>query len=159
MTDALALPAELAGRQLVLVLPPGVRRPAGFDGIPSATQSPAVAAKACPAEPCLIDGDIMSNSDRSLKVSVDGVVETVYLNGEEGPLWFNLASQPHNGPRGRGRWQMTETRGHGHEGTKAWSGMSKTEREILIIRVARYQQSLRRRGVHIPDLSVSIEDA
>uniref|UniRef100_A0A7S2DYQ0 Uncharacterized protein n=1 Tax=Alexandrium andersonii TaxID=327968 RepID=A0A7S2DYQ0_9DINO len=155
MTDALAvpsaLPPALAGRQLVVVLPRGAARPSGFEGVPVAVQSQ-VAAEDVPSEDkASIEGDITGNDGRKVKVRIHGWEEDIYINGSEGPIWMSPQLQPQNGHRGTGRWQMTVTRSHGHEGTKHWSDMTKTERELIIARTAKHNHAYRVYGYDLPE--------
>mmetsp|Transcript_118219 Transcript_118219/g.314585 ORF Transcript_118219/g.314585 Transcript_118219/m.314585 type:complete len:135 (-) Transcript_118219:105-509(-) len=83
-------------------------------------------------------GDILGDEERAVKVIFEGVYEEeLHIDGEKGPMVKQLNGAQQHGSSGLGRYQDGRV---GHEGSKAWKEMGRTERELWLIRIAKRQR-------------------
>merc|ERR1719221_2589176 len=83
---------------------------------------------------------MLGGNQRMVKVDVDGEEEEVFIDAENGPMWLDATGRYLRGQNDTGRFNLGNS---GHEGSKAWYAMSKTEREVLLIRIARRQKAMK----------------
>mmetsp|Transcript_29679 Transcript_29679/g.91364 ORF Transcript_29679/g.91364 Transcript_29679/m.91364 type:complete len:151 (+) Transcript_29679:55-507(+) len=99
-------------------------------------------------QPIPLKGDVGGDGQRSVYVTIDGDEVEVYIDGEKGPIMVQLNGSHRHGESGLGRYQDGQI---GHEGSKAWADMGRTERECHIVRIAKRQKAVQERRRESPD--------
>eukprot|EP00416_Gambierdiscus_australes_P043943 CAMPEP_0171097370 /NCGR_PEP_ID=MMETSP0766_2-20121228/47506_1 /TAXON_ID=439317 /ORGANISM="Gambierdiscus australes, Strain CAWD 149" /LENGTH=138 /DNA_ID=CAMNT_0011556555 /DNA_START=72 /DNA_END=485 /DNA_ORIENTATION=+ len=89
-------------------------------------------------------GELTGESQRSVKVKLnDTEEEEIWIDGEKGPLSIQLNGSMRLGAgSGVGRFKSGQI---GHEGSKAWEKMGRTERECWLVTLAKRQRAMRER--------------
>mmetsp|Transcript_55090 Transcript_55090/g.160775 ORF Transcript_55090/g.160775 Transcript_55090/m.160775 type:complete len:142 (-) Transcript_55090:350-775(-) len=91
-------------------------------------------------------GTKFETHQRWVTVHTEDGDEYVEINPQRGPVWLNpdgyKAVHPKVGFMASGTAQFW--------GDKPWYEMTKTEREIVLLQVAKHQQYLKRAGVNVP---------